>query len=88
MADQFGYRTPAILGGLLAALGLLLASFANSIIMLLISIGFITGKGHHVIEYDSYFLFLYDDSKSLYSLEDELRFLTDLPDSVILFNDP
>ncbi len=45
MVDQFGYRTPAILGGLLAALGLFLASFANGIIMLLISIGFITGKG-------------------------------------------
>ncbi len=43
MAEQCGYRIPALLGGFLAALGLFLASFADSIIMLLISIGLITG---------------------------------------------
>ncbi|MEN9979145.1 MAG: OFA family MFS transporter [candidate division WOR-3 bacterium] len=45
LQDRFGPRIVAIIGGILLALGMILASFASSIVMLVIAYGIISGIG-------------------------------------------
>ncbi|XP_012658691.1 monocarboxylate transporter 6 [Otolemur garnettii] len=45
LVERFGYRVTAMLGGVLASLGMVASSFSHTLIQLYITAGFITGLG-------------------------------------------